>query len=125
MNDDIQDDIQKEVVTKTKELLERCGYRDITVVMTRVPDNIASTLPGPRPADEFAYLRVTTHLGTFGILPLPTARGFAIDLTELGLTRKEILDEDGESGKGVLIVLRDPMGLVYFRQVVESMKTAG
>lgn len=117
---------QNDVIGFTKQLLEKCGFKNVAVEIMTVPAALRPFLPDDIRSriDEMAYLRVTTDVGTFGILPVRST-AYLIDLTELGLTRADVLGEPCDNSDSVLILQKSFRGLALLYVILAARKNAG
>lgn len=114
----------KAVQTIERELQNKAGFKDAVVEVVPIPDYFIPMMKDPNGAAEVMYFRVTTSLGTFGIVPQEST--VAIDLTELGLTCKDLRDDTAAEPEedSFLMGVAGLPGLVWFRLKLEARKAA-
>lgn len=105
-----------------KDLLEKYGFRNVRIEVTKLPQRYAAVLDNRDGASMISYMKISTHVGIFGIVP--GDEGLVMDLTDLGLKCRDLMPDglaEGD-GDGFLIALSDDDSLVAFRQMLEAAK---
>lgn len=97
------------LVRQLEAYLRRVCFEDIEIEHTPMPEYVIQLLADPERAKSWYYFKVTTSIGTFGVIPLKS--GLAIDLTGTGLAWTDFAEtNEGEDPDKFKMVLMPNLG---------------